>query len=403
MRVLLTEGSGVTSRQAALRLHALGHRVGVLSSARVPLTRWTRAVTGWHRVPAFGADPVRWWQAALRVYHREGYDVLFPTQEQVTVLAWAAERGRLGPVRTAVPSFAALRRVQDKVGAAETLDGLGLPRPPCTVLHSPDDAWTLFPAYLKLPVATASAGVRRVADAVELRAALSEGLFAEALPAGVLVEQAVPGDLVMAQSVFDRGRLLAFHAARKTVGGPMGGASHKTSVHLPAARADFERLGVALGWHGALSADLILSGDGGHRFIDVNPRLVEPGNALHAGLDLVGLLLDLAAGGAPAVPAPSREGVGTHQVLLAVLGAAEHDRRRRAVWRQLADAARHAGPYRGGVEELTPLAGDPLALAPVAAAVLLSTLHPRLGLALGASGPRSYAISPSGWVQLTAG
>ena len=46
-------------------------------------------------------------------------------------------------------------------------------------------------------------------------------------------------------------------------------------------------MGESLSWHGALSLDVVLAPDG-PRVIDVNPRLVEPGNAWRAGVDLVG-------------------------------------------------------------------------------------------------------------------
>jgi len=86
-----------------------------------------------------------------------------------------------------------------------------------------------------------------------------------------------------------------------------------------------EVLGSGLGWHGALSADVIVTATG-VLFIDVNPRLVEPTNAWFAGVDLVGALLDVATGRPPVPEGPDRPGVATHQLLLAVLGAAQHGR-----------------------------------------------------------------------------
>ena len=67
-------------------------------------------------------------------------------------------------------------------------------------------------------------------------------------------------------------------------------------------RADLARLGRALRWHGALSVDAIVV-EGRAFIIDVNPRLVEPGNALAAGTDLVSALLAVTLG-APAVVTP---------------------------------------------------------------------------------------------------
>jgi len=61
----------------------------------------------------------------------------------------------------------------------------------------------------------------------------------------------------------------------------------------------------------------------GPLFIDINPRLVEPANAWLAGVDLVGALVDVATGGPARHATDGREGVATHQLLLAVLGAAQ--------------------------------------------------------------------------------
>ncbi len=125
----------------------------------------------------------------------------------------AAARVRAAGVRTAVPSFSALTRVQDKVSASATLAAAGLAQPPGMVLETAGQAagWDRFPVFLKLPIGSAASGV---------------GLIT--------------------------GR--------------------------PAIREHLAVLGRELGWHGALSADAIL-GDAGLCYIDINPRLVEPGNA----------------------------------------------------------------------------------------------------------------------------
>jgi hypothetical protein len=116
-------------------------------------------------------------------------------------------------------------------------------------------------------------------------------------------------------------------------------------------------LGSHLGWHGALSLDAIL-GPGGPVWIDVNPRLVEPGNAARAGTDLLSPLLSLARDERlPAVAGDVPDGVRTHQLLLAVLGAAQAGRGRVGVLRGLRDVTLSRSPYRGSAEELTPLTG----------------------------------------------
>ena len=59
--------------------------------------------------------------------------------------------------------------------------------------------------------------------------------------------------------------------------------------------------------------------------IDVNPRVVEPANAFFSGVDLVGAMLDCAAGGTAQVRPRGCVGVLSHQALLAILCAARTD------------------------------------------------------------------------------
>jgi len=112
-----------------------------------------------------------------------------------------------------------------------------------------------------------------------------------------------------------------------------GAPCHKESVLLPGVRDRIAQLGRGLGWHGALSADVIADARGRHVVIDVNPRLVEPVNAWRSGTDLVGALVDAARGRPPADRPSGRGGVRTHQLLLSILGVAERTGSRRAVWR----------------------------------------------------------------------
>ena len=65
MRVLLSDGSGLTARQAATQLAASGHTVEVLTPDALALTRFTHRVAAIHAVPAYGPDPLRWLEAAL--------------------------------------------------------------------------------------------------------------------------------------------------------------------------------------------------------------------------------------------------------------------------------------------------------------------------------------------------
>ena len=386
MKVLLTEGSGVTSRQVAGRLAAMGHHVEVVTSDPLCLARFTRHVRRLHRVPAYGEHPLAWLDAAQAVFRSGSFDVLFPTQEQVAVISAAG-------VGTAVPTFAALSAVQDKVSAFATLGRLGLPQPAGAVVTSVDELckWRDLPAYVKQPIGTATRGVRKVERPGDL-ADIDVG-------AGVLVQQAVDGPLAMVQSVFDKGRLVASHANLRVRLGASGGASHKCSIEHEEIRAHLSTLGADLGWHGALSADVILGRDG-PVFIDINPRLVEPMNAWHSGVDLVGALLDVANGDTPAIQPPGTPGRRTHQTLLAVGGAAQQGRGRRGVAAELAAAARHRGDYADSVEEMTPWRGDRRAAIPLVVASFATLVRPASWQWFASGSVAAYALTPAAWAEI---
>jgi biotin carboxylase len=303
-------------------------------------------------------------------------------------------------VATIVPPFESLARVQDKISAYRRLKAIGVPQPPPFVISSANDLRqvTTYPVFVKRPVSTASSGVRRATNAQELEvAARAFGLGQSEL----IAQSQASGPLAMVQAVADRGRLVAHHACLRLREGVGGGASLKESVTLPGLAEMLARLVTALEWNGALSMDLIVA-DSGPVIIDLNPRLVEPANALAAGVDLVAAMLDV-AGDAPAQARPAGSaGKRTRQTLLAILGAAEHQGARGAVLSEAFNAIFARGDYTGSAEELTPVAGDPIAVVPVAAALVATLIRPPLWRKFhsGAVGP--YALTPAAWDKILA-
>jgi ATP-grasp domain-containing protein len=396
MRVLLSDGSGLASRQTATILARAGHEVEILATESLPLARLTRHVRSLHRVPAYGLDPWGWFDAALQVLRRRPFDVLLPTQEQVALLAREAATVRELGVGMAVPPWHSLLRVQDKAAAYATLAELDLPQPRTVVVDSAEALAAVedLPVFVKAPVGTASSSVVRVETRSELEAA------ARAVGGAAVVQWPAAGPLVMVQAVFREGELLAWHANLRVREGLSGGASHKLSAQPAGVEGHLERLGGALGWHGALSLDAILEG-GQPLYIDVNPRLVEPGNAFFAGLDLPDLMLRVSLGSAERPPA-SLEGVRTHQFVLAVLGAAAGGGRR-GVAREIASALGRRSLYRNSHEELTPVRGDPLAAAALVGLSGALLIHPGLSATLSSGAVSAYALTPEAWEAIRAG
>ena len=64
MRILLSDGAGLTARQCATLLSGAGHEVEALSAEPLCLCRFTRHVRKVHQVPPCGIDPFGWLDAA---------------------------------------------------------------------------------------------------------------------------------------------------------------------------------------------------------------------------------------------------------------------------------------------------------------------------------------------------
>jgi len=378
------------------RLGQLGHEVELLSSTWLCLSRFTRHVRRIHRVAPFGTAPFSWFEAARAIARDRKIDVFLPTQEQVAVLS-AMGSGAVAPA-TVVPEFEALCRLQDKVSAYLTLKELGIPQPASVVAKDIKDLGrvTAFPAFVKQPISTASMGVRKAPCEAQLSSA------AKALGLGahrILIQVAAVEELAMVQALADEGRLIAHHACLRMKEGMGGGAAIKESVTLRDIRAYLEQMVGSLHWHGPLSMDVICT-TRGPVVIDVNPRLVEPMNAYLAGIDLVSALLELACGRHPKAQGPSKPGTGTSRLLLAVLGAAEREHARPAVARELWRALAHRGEYANATEELTSIAGDPLAAIPVLAAAKATLLWPSLCRVFHSGAVANYSLTPRAWEEI---
>ena len=190
------------------------------------------------------------------------------------------------------------------------------------------------------------------------------------------------------------GRLIASHIYRQVAGGPGGGDVLKRSVKRPEARALVERIGAALAWHGALSFDYIVeAASGTPRFIDANPRLVEPMNAWLSGIDLVGALLRVTLGVAQPQQPEGRSGVLTRLGLMGLLDAARRRSLRRDVLAELVLLLRGSGRYRDAGEELTPLRADPWSAAPFSLVAAKLLLNPASAGRMAASTVRAYSLS----------
>lgn len=408
MKVLLSDGSGITSRQLATVLTQQRHEVHVACPPGITLSKFTKHVKRNHIVPPFGLDPYRWLDSVLDILRKWHFDVLVPAQEQVAVLSAQQRRVLDMGVKVAVPPFDALNCVMDKVAACRTLGSLGLSQPVTVIVQNREELLAcsnMLPVYIKTPIGTASRGVQRVVsfNTLNMMARQHEEKGSFNLGGRLVVQKSVHGPVLMISSVFCQGTLISWHACLKIKDGPSGGAAQKESLPLAFVGHDLSRIGKELGWHGALSMDAIfVVAEQKVYYIDVNPRIVEPINALHAGVNLVGDLLLVSLATEPWSPPPQHEPkVGrvnqrTHQILLALLKAA--GRGRLYVLGEAFNAFLGFGAYKNSQEELTPLGNDWISMGFISImTILLAIFGERLAKYLDKGNSASYALSQSGW------
>jgi predicted ATP-grasp superfamily ATP-dependent carboligase len=395
LRVLVSEGSSTSGREAVTILGLSGHHVEVCDPSPWCMARFSRFVGKFHRCPPLRDEPAGYLAFIERLLASGRFDVLLPTHEQGFLFARVQERLR-DKVALASPSFASYRTVHGKAGFSRLLSELGLPQPATSIVTSESAlrAAARFPAVIKTSIGTASRGVWFVRDAREFEDATQELVAADAFAGEVLVQEWIAGTTEKAQSVFCRGELVGFHAYRQVALGVGGGEAIKQSVSRPQVRAMLERVGRRLAWHGALSIDyLIPEQDSTPLLIDCNPRLVEPMSAWLAGTDLVGLLLEVSRGETPAALPASREGVRTHLAMQALLGIAAREGTRRGVLREILRLCNGSEPYADSREEMTPVRTDWLSAVPLATTAMLLLARPKAALTLARGGFGAHLLN----------
>jgi predicted ATP-grasp superfamily ATP-dependent carboligase len=401
LRILLTEGSSLSARQTLYALGRAGHIMDVCDPRPLwCLGRWSRYVRACYRCPSFTADPAGYLEFLLRHLRRQRYDVLFPTHDQVYLLARCADRFR-GQVGVAVPGFAAVDQLQSKAGFLLLLDELGLPHPRTELVRTRGqlERAARFPCYVKRVYGTAGCGVWLVRDAAELQQTAAHLEQAGLLngDSDVLVQQPAPGNLCVVQAVFHHGRLLAGHCYEARALGVGGSAWARIGVAHPQVLRHLAALGGHLGWHGALMMDYLHEPATGRlAYIDASPRIGETLNATFSGVNLCELLVGVALGDAPAPLAPPRRGVLTHGITMALLAEAQRGANRRRLVGELGRALAGWGLYHGSQDELTRPAEDPLSLVPAVFLVLRLLARPAAAQGIITATVDRYALSDEG-------
>src|SRR5271165_4376005 len=108
LRVLLSEGSSTSAREAITILGLSGHFVEVCDPNPWCLARYSRFVRKFHRCPGLRDDPAGYLAFVERLLAARHFDVLLPIHEQGFLFARVREQ-LADHVGLALPSFASYR------------------------------------------------------------------------------------------------------------------------------------------------------------------------------------------------------------------------------------------------------------------------------------------------------
>jgi predicted ATP-grasp superfamily ATP-dependent carboligase len=369
LKVLLTEGSSLSARQTLYALGDRGHTIDLCDPRPILcLGNFSRFVRKAYRCPSFTRDPagyLRFLRDRLRAEH---YDVLVPTHDQAYLLSRFQEVFR-PLVGLALPPFEVMERMQSKVKVLGLFEELGLPHPATAVVRSRAELErvTELPVWVKLAHSTAGCGVWKVQDRNQLTRLAEELERAGRLEGRqeVLVQQPAAGVLCVAQSVFQRGRLVGAHCYQSRAVGVGGSARARVGVHHPRVVGHLAQVGRHLNWHGALMLEYLFDPDSqALHYIEANPRIGETLNATLSGLNLCELLLQVSRE-EEVEPQPSpRPGVRTHSLVMGLMALAQQGQGRLPLVAELWRGLWHRGLYQDSQDEITWIRRDLLSMCP---------------------------------------
>ena len=171
LRVLVSEGSSTSAREAITILGLSGHHVEVCDPSPWCLARYSRFVRKFHRCPGLRTDPAGFLGFVEQLLSARHFDVLLPTHEQGFLFARVQQRlkdraGLALPDFDELPHRAQQGRIQPAARPTRPAAAADADR-----AHPRDELREAirFPSVVKTSVGTASRGIWFVRDAERSR------------------------------------------------------------------------------------------------------------------------------------------------------------------------------------------------------------------------------------------
>src|SRR5215212_1999798 len=133
-RILLSEGSSTSAREAVTVLGLKGYQIEVCDPDPHCIARFSRFVAKFHRCPGL-RDPAAYLAFVLELLDRRHFDVLLPTHDQGFLFA-KVQRQLMSRVAVALPSFESYRTALNKMAFSRLLADLNVPQPKTRLVTS---------------------------------------------------------------------------------------------------------------------------------------------------------------------------------------------------------------------------------------------------------------------------
>lgn len=397
LKILFSEGSSLSAREALSSLGELGYELHICDPNPLCICRFSRYAAKFFKCPPIGKEPAAYLDFIQQRLAQERYDVLLPVHEQAFLFSKMQDQLKKH-TGLAVAAFDSFQKLQSKVQFLRLLDSLNIPHP---LTYYYKEAQELeqklfYPCYLKTDYGTGSSGVWKLNSSEDLGQALRE-LGQRAIFNGrdeVMVQEVAGGTMEIVYTCFNQGELIALHCNRRLAEGAKGSSSSKLGVDRPIVKEHLQILGRHLNWHGSLAIDYIYDDAAGiPYYIDASPRLVEPMGATINGMNIPELVVRLSLNQPVKASLGATHGKKTHMLMLALLGMCDNGASRRDVLRELVRAIRKKGVYSGSIEELLNVKKDVFSLFPFLIVLGQLLINPRSSQRISTSTVNNYALS----------
>ena len=296
-RILVTTPLWEGAMACVQSLGRLGHQVSVIGSdPRYPLatSKYCRDIVVCareERTDAYAED-------LLRAVREGGYDMLIPISDRTIAIVTDHLDEIRKHTRLELPRPDQIALAGDKVQTMRFAQAHGVVIPPTYYPPDMEALETLsreidYPCVAKLPVSSASHGVKIVHDAAALQRFFVDQGTEENWP---FVQGFIAGDLYDVTAVCNHGRIVAHFAFRSPIDSQVGGTPpFAYTVNDPALLEATAKVLEGIGWHGAVDLDFLRGDDGRYYLLEVNPRFSGTINfAYKMGVDLPKAYFDVA-------------------------------------------------------------------------------------------------------------